>query len=67
MWILIEVIAREISEPEFFKTYPEAFAEMKRRFDECVCSDYAINDHEAYGETRNHDDIDWKIFQVASM
>lgn len=66
-FVLIEVIEREISTPEFFDTHEEAHKEMKRRFDECC--EYRECDGDiwksfAWCENANHDNCDWKIFEV---
>lgn len=64
MFILIEVIEREISTPEFFNTYEEAYNEMEVRFNECNMRGGYIDDWSAYCETLNHDSVDWKIFDM---
>lgn len=63
-FVLIEVIEREISTPEFFNTYEEAYREMKVRFNDCNDDDGDINDWSAWCENANHDNCDWKIFEV---
>lgn len=66
-YILIEVIEREISTPAFFKHYNEAYAEMEKRFNEAdkyKNGDGEIDDWSAYCENANHDNCDWKIFEV---
>lgn len=63
-FILIEVVEREISTPEFFNTYKEAFQEMKRRFNICNKHDGYIDDWSAWCENANHDNCDWKIFEM---
>lgn len=62
MYVLIEVVARYICAPKFFTNYTDAYNEMKKRFYKNVCSNGMINEHEAYGKTKNNVDIDWKIF-----
>ena len=75
-YVLIEVIERNISIPEFFGTFEEAHAEMKRRYEQAArCDDstglFDINDFnggiiqwEACCENDNHDNCDWKIFEI---
>lgn len=64
-FVLIEVVEREISTPEFFDTYEEAYAEMEARWDSCS-EDGEIESFFAYGETENHDNIDWRIFEISN-
>lgn len=63
-YVLIEVIEREISPPEFFGTFDAARAEMVKRYKEADPRnkhDGLYRDH-AYCENANHDNCDWKIF-----
>lgn len=70
-FVLIEVVERDISTPEFFDTYEKAFAEMKVRFSDASKSDAQVGDQlngelnewDAWCENRNHDNCDWKIFE----
>ena len=66
-FMLIEVIERNVSEPEFFDTHQKAYDEMKHRFEEaCDASDedsYIAEDY-AYGENASHDNCDWQIFNI---
>lgn len=74
-FVLIEVIEREISEPEFFETFEEAHAKMEEYF-KSACDidpddddweddvDGELDEWDAYCENANHDNCDWKIFQL---
>ena len=65
-YVLIEVIEREISTPEFFDTFEAARKEMANRYGEAdPYNDYdgLYRDH-AYCTNRNHDNCDWKIFEL---
>ena len=63
-FVLIEVVEREISTPEFFDTHEKAHKEMKKRFDECYKDDGDIWKSFAWCENANHDNCDWKIFEM---
>ena len=63
-FVLIEVIEREISTPEFFDTYDIAYTEMKKRFNETCAHEGYIDDWMAWCENANHDNCDWKIFEM---
>ena len=71
-FILIEVIEREISPPEFFDTYKEAYCRMEKYYHEAAdagCGeddepDGELNQWDAWCENFNHDNCDWKIFEV---
>lgn len=63
-FILIEVIEREISTPDFFDTQIEAYEEMEARYNECKKGDGEIYSSVAWCENRNHDNCDWKILAV---
>ena len=64
-YILLETVEREISEPEFFYSYEDAYAEMENRFFETERhEDGEIDDWSAYCENANHDNCDWKIFKI---
>ena len=71
-YVLVEVIEREISTPEFFKTFEDAHATMAARFHEaakadCVADeelDGELNEWDAWCENSNHDNCDWKIFEI---
>ena len=64
-YVLIEVIEREISTPAFFYGFINAHEEMKARYEAAsdgCCGE--LNDDNAWCENRNHDNCDWKIFEV---
>ena len=63
-YILLETIEREISEPEFFYNYEDAYKTMEDRFYECNKHEGYIDDWLAYCENANHDNCDWKIFKI---
>ena len=75
-YVLIEVVERNIGTPEFFDTFEGAHAEMERRYKEAArCGDSTglfdaedfngeISKWEAYCENANHDNCDWKIFEI---
>ena len=77
-YILSETIGREISVPEVYVTYEDAYAEMRRRYlavtgaavdDDTIEPNYVSDNGKllpdsAYAETANHDDADWKIERV---
>lgn len=65
MYILIEVIEREISTPSIFPNHKDAQDEMLKRYVQCnngECGEFG-KDY-AYCENRNHDNCDWKIFKI---
>lgn len=69
-YVLLEVIEREISVPEFFDTYEAAYTKMKDYVLEAAgvselddASDFDIDNNEAWGE-RYGQNFDWKIFEV---
>lgn len=82
-FVLVEVIEREISTPEFFDTFEEAHARMEQYYNEataCDPDDYddeddydpddldgELNEWDAYCENANHDNCDWKIFKVETI
>lgn len=63
-YILLETIEREISEPKFFYTYEDAYHEMEERFYQCNKHNGYIDNWTAYCENANHDNCDWKIFEL---
>lgn len=71
-FVLIEVIERKISVPEFFDTYEDAYEKMKEYFYEAADvsreddeePDGELNQWEAWCENKNHDNCDWKIFEI---
>ena len=67
-FVLIEVIERDISTPTFFETLTAAQNEMRARFEASVRSeddDNACCDEMfAYCENHNHDNCDWKIYDL---
>lgn len=71
-FVLIEVIEREIGEPEFFNTYEEAYGQMKKYYHEAAASgceedeglDGELNQWDAWCENANHDNCDWEIFEL---
>lgn len=71
-FVLIEVIERDISTPEFFNTYEEAHAKMEEYYHEAANADCEedeeldgeLNEWDAWCENSNHDNCDWKIFEL---
>ena len=76
-FVLVEVIEREISVPKFFVSFEEAHDRMKQYYKEAAGAgnedaedfdpddlDGELNEWDAYCENRNHDNCDWKIFQL---
>lgn len=64
-FVLIEVVEREISTPEFFNTFEEAHSKMKECYEEASDRGFGeLNDDNAWCENRNHDNCDWKIFPI---
>ena len=76
-YILICCCERDIEEPQFFDSYEEAYDAMINEYQEMTeCDDAeldgiindkydtAIESHSASCSNRNHDDVDWKIFEV---
>lgn len=70
-FVLIEVIEREISAPEFFDTLGAAQEEMRERFEASVQDEEDDNaccdEISAYCENSNHDNCDWKIFDLQNL
>lgn len=68
-FVLIEVIEREISAPEFFDTLGAAQEEMRERFEASVRDedDAYCDEMSAYCENSNHDNCDWKIFDLQNL
>lgn len=66
-YVLCETVEREINTPCFFNRKKEAQKEMKDRFMKARRSDDNgfIDDTTAYCETKNHDNCDWRIFEVS--
>lgn len=73
-YLLVEVIERDISIPEYFNTYEEAYAKMCEYFSEArgvaideirgeLDEDICITENTAWTE-RYGQNFDWKIFQV---
>ena len=69
MYIVCETLEREISEPVFFRDLASAQQYMNSRFDAlCNGGDNAeCGDMEAYCESANHDNCDWKIFNIVDL
>lgn len=73
-FLLIEVIERNISDPMHFDTFEEAHAKMEKCFFEangCDPENYDPSDLDgvlaeriAWCENSNHDNCDWKIFEM---
>lgn len=76
-YILICCCERDIEEPQFFDSYEEAYDAMINDYQQMTeCDDEEINEvlncpyddsielHSAYCTNKNHDDVDWKIFEV---
>ena len=65
-YVLIEVIERDISTPEFFDTFEEAHEEMARRYKDTArdIDDGELNKWEAWCESANHDNCDWRIYEI---
>lgn len=64
-YVLIEVIERYISTPEFFDTFEKAHRRMEERFTDTDQLDNGeLGEWEAYCENANHDNCDWKIFEI---
>lgn len=63
-YMLIKVFRRKIMKPEFFNTYDEAHAEMKREYENYSDGGVGeLNDDDAWCKA-NGREIDWKIFDV---
>lgn len=63
-WMLIEVVGRDIKEPEFFDTYLESHHAMKKYYE--ATSEGGIgelNDYDAWCNV-GHCEFDWKIFHI---
>lgn len=66
-FVLIVVSEREIETPQFFAKFDEAQSEMRRDYMEMLngCHDEGeIGDDYAYLTSMNHDNVDWKIFEI---
>lgn len=67
-FMLIEVIERNVSEPGFFDTHDDAYNEMKDRYEKTCdpsdCDSHISEDY-AYGESANHENCDWEIFEIS--
>ena len=64
-YMLISCCERNISPPEFYDTYAEAWDEMNKQFKDVNVDDEGeCGDWEAFGSTKNHDNIDWQIFEL---
>ena len=66
-FVLIVVSEREIETPQFFAKFDEAQSEMRRDYMEMLkgCHDEGeIGDDYAYLTSKNHDNVDWKIFKI---
>lgn len=79
-FVLVEVIEREISVPKFFDSFEEAHDRMEQHYKEAAGAgnedaedfepddlDGELNEWDAYCENSNHDNCDWKIFQLDSF
>ena len=65
-YVLIEVVERDISTPEFFDTFEDAHAEMEQRYNDTFRSGVngELNEWDAWCESANHDNCDWRIFEI---
>lgn len=71
-FVLIEVVERTITTPEFFDTYDEAYRNMEKRYIETASAgcdegdepDGELNEWDAWCESANHDNCDWAIFEI---
>lgn len=76
-FVLVEVIEREISVPKFFDSFEAAHDRMEQYYKQAAGAgnedaedfdpddlDGELNEWDAYCENRNHDNCDWKIFQL---
>ena len=73
-FLLIEVIERKISDPMYFDTFEEAHEKMEKSFFEangCDPENYnradldgVLAERVAWCEDANHDNCDWKIFEI---
>lgn len=75
-FVLCETVEREIATPEFFDSYEDAYREMKDRLlkateikDDDELAEYEgdamLDEWSAYCENANHDNCDWKIFEIS--
>ena len=64
-WILIEVENQNISEPDTYNSYMEAYTEMKSRYEHLVeeGNEAFISEYDASIQTDSYN-IDWKIYEV---
>ena len=63
--VLIQVLGRDISEPEFFATFIEAYATMKERYEIFSANRIGeLNDDNAWCGVSDDGNCDWKIFEV---
>ena len=64
-WILIEVEHQNITEPDTYGSYIEAFDEMKRRYENLVeeGDEASIREFDANIQTNPYN-VDWKIYEV---
>lgn len=64
-YVLVEVIEREISTPEFFDTYEDAYKKMKKYYNEAnkYAEDGDISEDCAWVNV-HHDNFDWRIFEL---
>lgn len=64
-WILIFAEDNDISEPEVYDTYEQAYEKMKRQFNKLKTIDDCANIHKDYASIQSDCDIfDWRIFEV---
>lgn len=63
-YMLIEVMEREISEPEYFDTHDAAHDEMCRRVAEVYDNENAVVLEDIAWAERYGKNFDWKIFAI---
>ena len=76
-YMLICCCERDIEEPQFFDSYEEAYEAMINDYQAMTeCDEEELNEvlncpyddsiesYSAYCTNKNHDDVDWKIFEV---
>ena len=75
-YVLCAVVENEICEPKFFDSYWEAYAQMRKEYEEMTGflvidedyedeeGDHEIGEWNAYCKSTDHDNWDWKIFKM---
>lgn len=63
-YMIIEVIERTFSQPQFFSTIEEAKAELEAMAHDVENSVLCCEGMMAYGETANHDNWDAEVFEI---